>query len=129
MPTPFVKSFDEILFKLASGSYFFIDDDDGIFQRLLIQPLTRTIDNNAIVFFSIRVVDLKPEHRGKGLFAKFEAELRTNNIPIMFHDVVNLRLEQWLKRNGYRKHVEVKFDVNVSSYFLIYENGFSQKLK
>lgn len=98
MSTPFVKSFDDILSKMSSGSDFFIDDKEGIFQQLLIQPLTRVIGGNTIQFFSIRVVDLKPEYRGKGLLTKFETELRIKNIPIMFHDVVIMSSEYaaWL---------------------------------
>lgn len=90
---PFINNFDELFARIADSksTFLFINSNkqDSIFEELLVQTLSRSINGKSIDFIGIKNIKLKPEYKGNKEFTNFIELLISLNRPIMIHDVIN----------------------------------------
>ncbi len=121
---PFVKNLDELLANIRNdvqngqiGFYLANDSKNSVFEKLLVQELKREVNGQQVSFLAIRDVRLKEELRGNGYFKAFFEQLNELNIPLMFHDVLNERLQNFLLKHDYKIYKEVKNEQELTSCY------------
>lgn len=121
---PFIKNFDSLLENIKndiqggeSSLYIADESDESIFIKLLVQPLKREISGKEIAFIAIRDITLKENFRGQGHFRKFFKELNSFNINLMFHDMINEQLYEFLIQQGYEVYKETKYQEELVSCY------------
>lgn len=124
MSNPFIRNFDELIVNIKndinsgdSSLYIAKDDETSMIKELLVQNLERHINGKKITFLSIRNIVLKEDFKGKGYFSKFLMELESLNVNIMFHDVINPRLMNFLKTKNFKEYKEKKYEDEVISLY------------
>lgn len=110
---------DSLIYSTIQSLYIANSEPHSIFEELLVQPMNRYIDGKEISFLAIRSVTLKHHSRGQGLFKHFVQQLHTLNIPILYHDVVNLRLVPFFENKGYQRFSETKYEQELISYYFL----------
>lgn len=124
MSNPFVRNFDELIVNIKndinsgeSSLYIAKDDESSMIKELLVQNLERNINGKKVTFLAIRNIVLKEEFKGNGYFSKFLMELESLKINIMFHDVINPRLMNFLKTKNFKEYKEKKYEDEVISLY------------
>lgn len=125
MNNPFVKNFDYLFQYIECdiekdnqvSLYIASDKADSIFEKVLVQELVRTIDNQEIKFIAIRNIELKEKYKSQKSFTKFVEQLETLNYPIMYHDIVNDKLKPFFEKKGYQIFKEKKYEQEVISMY------------
>lgn len=72
-----------------------------IFDSLIIQPLSRKINDESIIFIGIKNIEIKEEYRSKNIFTEILNIIEHKEIPIFIDDIINNRLFQFLADRGY----------------------------
>ena len=124
MSNPFIRNFDELIVNIKndinsgeSSLYIAKDDESSMIKELLVQNLERNINGKKVTFLAIRNIVLKEEFKGNGYFSKFLMELESLNVNIMFHDVINSRLMNFLKTKNFKEYKEKKYEDEVISLY------------
>lgn len=124
MSNPFIRNFDELIVNIKndinsgeSSLYIAKDDESSMIKELLVQNLERNINGKKVTFLAIRNIVLKEEFKGNGYFSKFLMELESLKINIMFHDVINPRLMNFLKTKNFKEYKEKKYEDEVISLY------------
>lgn len=104
------------------GFYIRKEEEDSIFEKLLIQELNRFVDGKKVSFWAIRDIKIKEEIRGNGSFKAFCKELNALNINLMFHDILNERFYNFFLKNGYKVFTETKYDQELISCYKTMKN-------
>ena len=89
----------------------------SLFEKLLVQELIRDINGKDESFLAIRNIVLKENLRHQGLLTVFLSELEKLNVNIMFHDVVNNKLLNFLEKREYLHLFEVKSEHPINSLY------------
>lgn len=114
----FVRDFSDLTEHISNDPFgMFMDANDSIFDRLLIQPLVRNVNGSELKFIGIKIIELKSSCQGLGLFIHFLGELELVNLPIMFHDIINDRLYASLKQRGYVSFIEYKYNTKIKCLY------------
>lgn len=110
-----VDNFDEY----EGGSVCIIESssNDCVFESLLVQTMDRFDER----FIAIRNVRLKPRFKGIGLFKDFVVNFEKLNLNIMFYDIVNQSLFNWLENNGYVHASEQRYGTTVDYMYKLKE--------
>jgi hypothetical protein len=136
MSRTFVKTLDELIVNLKDdiniselSLYMGKKEDESILESLLVIHLNREIDGKQRTFLAVRDIKLKPEFRGKGYFSKFLKDFESLGVSIMFHDVINPNLFQYLKLKGFKEYREDKYGMEVISLYKTKNNNVQVGLK
>jgi hypothetical protein len=120
---PFVKNFDELLIRISESpdSVLFINSnqEDCIFEELLIQSMVRFVNGQNVKFIAIRNVKLKPEFKNKGQFTKFIESLISLKRPLLIHDIVNDSLIDFFLKYNFGTFMDCKHDLKMLCMFKI----------
>ena len=120
---PFVKNFDELLIRISesSDSILFINSnqEDCIFEELLIQSMVRFVNGQNVKFIAIRNVKLKQEFKNKGQFTKFIESLISLKRPLLIHDIVNDSLIDFFLKYNFGTFMDCKHDLKMLCMFKI----------
>ena len=121
--SPFVKNFDELLIRISESpdSVLFINSnqEDCIFEELLIQSMVRFVNGQSIKFIAIRNIKLKPEFKNKGQFTKFIESLISLKRPLLIHDIVNDSLIDFFLKYNFGTLIDYKYDLKMLCMFKI----------
>ena len=121
--SPFVKNFDELLIRISesSDSILFINSnqEDCIFEELLIQSMVRFVNGQNIKFIAIRNIKLKQEFKNKGHFTKFIESLISLKRPLLIHDIVNDSLIDFFLKYNFGTLIDYKYDLKMLCMFKI----------
>lgn len=120
---PFVKNFDELLIRISESpdSVLFINSnqEDCIFEELLIQSMVRFVNGQNVKFIAIRNVKLKQEFKNKGQFTKFIESLISLKRPLLIHDIVNDSLIDFFLKYNFGTFMDCKHDLKMLCMFKI----------
>ena len=120
---PFVKNFDELLIRISESpdSVLFINSnqEDCIFEELLIQSMVRFVNGQNVKFIAIRNVKLKQEFKNKGHFTKFIESLISLKRPLLIHDIVNDSLIDFFLKYNFGTFMDCKHDLKMLCMFKI----------
>ena len=121
--SPFVKNFDELLIRISESpdSVLFINSnqEDCIFEELLIQSMVRFVNGQNIKFIAIRNIKLKQEFKNKGHFTKFIESLISLKRPLLIHDIVNGSLIDFFLKYNFGTLIDYKYDLKMLCMFKI----------
>lgn len=128
MNSPFVINFDELFENIKSdiindgyvSLYIAADKHDSMFEKLLVQELVRTINNQQIKFIAIREIKLKENYKSQKSFTHFVEKLETLHYPIMYHDIVNDKLIPFFDKLCYKIFKEKKYEHEVTSMIKLF---------
>ena len=120
---PFVKNFDELFIRISESpdSVLFINSnqEDCIFEELLIQSMVRFVNGQNIKFIAIRNIKLKQEFKNKGHFTKFIESLISLKRPLLIHDIVNDSLIDFFLKYNFGTLIDYKYDLKMLCMFKI----------
>ena len=95
----------------------FITGCTEIFNKILIQPLIRVVENQTHTFLSVRVIEIQSEQQGKGYFKQIYQILSSYHLPLLFDNVVNHKLDQFLDKEGFKSLITEKYDCIIKSRY------------
>lgn len=84
-----------------------LESSQEYFDILLIQEITRKINNEEKKFLAIRDIAIKDQYQRKGLFKKIlinlDEECKKSKINFMLEDVLNKNLKQYLEKQNFNQ--------------------------
>lgn len=87
-------------FCITSSELKFIYNVD-LFEDLLIQGVSRNVNNKDIYFLGIKNIVLKKEYQSLNIFTKLIEILEIRKIPVFIDDIINYRLFSFFYNRGY----------------------------
>jgi hypothetical protein len=107
----FLENLDETSFLIAEQAI--------PIQKLYIQPLVREVDGKNVAFLALRNIQIKKQDRRKGIMTYVFNSMKDSGLNIMFDDIINDHLFNFLIEKGFTAFYYEKQDCKIRSAYLI----------
>lgn len=87
-------------------------------EKFMLQPLVRQINGRSQTFLSLRNIKINPNLQRQGIFKGILKRLIDSGHPLLLDDVINTKLEAYLKREGWIQLKTQKYGEDVISYYM-----------